>query len=175
MALVIDGFFSREECAALIEKCERAGWHQATINVGNGEEELDLEERNHLRCFVDDALIAREISERIKQRVGITHDFCNPRVRVLKYSEGNYFKPHYDGEQEWLGGASTHTVLVYLTDSAPEDGGYTRFCDSGVRIQPRIGRAVVFLQENNLHEGETVLRGTKMVARTDLMRIRSVE
>ena len=166
--LVLDGFFTRAECDALIQRSDSQKWHQATINVGDGEEELDLEERKHMRTFVDDAILAAEVSFRLKEHV--PHDFVNPRFRTLSYVGGDFFAPHFDGEQYHLGGISTHTVILYLNDVPAEAGGATRFCDTDFKVHPVAGRALVFKQEDWLHEGERLV-GTcrKIVMRTDLM------
>jgi hypothetical protein len=163
--VVVDDFLSPDECAALLKKANAQPWHQAMVNVGDGMEELDLEERRHTRTYIDDESFAALVSERVGTRT--PHDFVNPRFRVLKYAPFEYFKPHYDGEQCHLGGVSTHTLLVYLCDMP--DTGATHFCDTGVRVYPKMGRALIFRQDDTLHEGEPPSHGIKIVARTDLM------
>lgn len=165
--IVQNGFLTRAECSEIVARAEAQEWHQARINVGDGEEELDLEERRHMRTYLDDAALADVVSKRLQPRV--PHAFVNPRFRVLKYAPGDYFRPHYDGEQTHMGGVSTHTVLVYLCDM-PHTGA-THFCDLAFRVFPAMGCAVVFKQDDHLHEGEPPTTGTKLVMRTDLMQL----
>jgi hypothetical protein len=167
-AVILDDFFTRDEVAALLTRAEAMEWHQARVNVGDGEEELDLEERRHMRTYLDDAKLAADVSSRLRTLAPhVPHDFVNPRFRVLKYVPGDYFRPHYDGEQEHMGGRSTHTLLIYLCDMT--DGGATRFCETGMRVLPKAGRALLFKQEDYEHEGEPPISGVKLVMRTDLM------
>ena len=83
-------------------------------------------------------------------------------LRFLKYSPGEYFKPHMDG--------------VYATpDASMENGGFkvgdTKVLSNkddminiGVALRP--GRILVF-QHDILHEGSELKKGTKYTTRTD--------
>ena len=166
--IALDDFLTSAEVANLIARAEAQEWHPALINLGDGVEELDVEERRHTRTYVDDPEFAASVSARLKRLVrSAAHDFVNPRFRVLKYVPGDYFRPHYDGEQEHLGGRSTHTLLIYLNDLP--DTGATHFTETDIRIFPKRGRAVLFKQEDHEHEGESPMHGVKLVMRTDLM------
>lgn len=174
--VVIDDLLSSEECDAIIIRC--VAWHKARINLGDGEEELDEDERKHMRCYLDDAGLASDLLLRVMHAAPYIGEhgttYINPRLRVLRYTKGDYFKPHWDGEQEWTSPTgerfvSKFTIIFYLSDSeGNEAGGSTHFCDTGERVVPQKGRALIFVQDETLHEGEEVLYGTKMVARTDI-------
>ena len=54
---------------------------------------------------------------------------CNERLRFLKYDDGEYFKPHYDGAYTRSNGETSHlTVLLYLNDTFT--GGETTLLNS---------------------------------------------
>jgi prolyl 4-hydroxylase len=91
-------------------------------------------------------------------------------VKVLKYNEGEQFKPHHD----YFGSKVTDndriaTVIVYLNDDFT--GGDTVFNELGLTVRPNIGSALFFdykyideLNQKTLHEGTPVLSGTKYIA-----------
>ncbi|KAF8321297.1 hypothetical protein DL93DRAFT_2130800 [Clavulina sp. PMI_390] len=110
----------------------------------------------------------------------------NQNIRLYRYSDGQYFGPHYDdsisyttasGENIW----SEWTLLVYLT--GVEDGvvgGETIFYKPAPKkkpspppIVPSLNRGTALLHRHGkecmLHEGALVQSGTKLVLRSDLM------
>ncbi|GAB1522360.1 hypothetical protein RhiTH_005474 [Rhizoctonia solani] len=105
----------------------------------------------------------------------------NERLRFLKYSPGQYFRKHCDGNYHDPGSGriSYYTLQLYLNDVSPDQGGSTRFwgspCSSGehapyVDVQPKLGRALVFEQAGLLHSGQDVFSGgEKYTIRAELM------
>ncbi|CAG7846881.1 SubName: Full=Uncharacterized protein {ECO:0000313/EMBL:CCA74380.1} [Serendipita indica DSM 11827] len=131
----------------------------------------------------------------------------NERLRFLKYTPGQFFKPHYDGcyytpdrkEMSYM------TLQIYLNGPMPEGvdsamdgwdfvdpecsvheseplkGGATRiFSEDSMRnsttkkdkyydVEPRMGRVLVFEQEDLIHSGEEIVSGVKYTMRTDFM------
>ncbi|CUA71038.1 hypothetical protein RSOLAG22IIIB_04430 [Rhizoctonia solani] len=63
----------------------------------------------------------------------------NQRLRFLRYSPGQFFRKHCDGNYHdpESGHISYYTLQLYLNDIPPEQGGSTRFWG------PRIPAAVV--------------------------------
>jgi len=109
-----------------------------------------------------------------------THSF-NSNIRLYKYTEGQYFGCHYDDSVRDPLGAGVHsewTILIYL--SGAEDGvvgGETVFYKGTgkkkIEIRPPLRRGSALLHKHGqhclLHEGASVLKGTKYVVRSDLM------
>lgn len=105
----------------------------------------------------------------------------NERMRFLKYEEGNYFRPHWDGSFRVPGGDefSLYTLHLYLNEAdpnAPEGelkGGATTFHSDDERreleIVPKVGRILIFQHRNLYHSGADVDAGIKLTLRTDLM------
>lgn len=68
---------------------------------------------------------------------------------------------------------------LYLNDTADKDGGVmleggaTSFhsweMDHSIKIEPKCGRVLLFQQNDLLHSGDDVVKGTKFTMRTDLM------
>lgn len=98
---------------------------------------------------------------------------------LLKYENGQEYKPHFDffdpslpGMSNFLGtaGQRTATVLLYL--ETPEQGGETIFPDADVKVPAIRGDAVLFwshtpdhnLDRKSRHGGMPVQSGIKYVA-----------
>jgi len=76
---------------------------------------------------------------------------------VVRYRKGERFTWHLDalpppdatGDQRWGGGQRIATLLVYLTELTPAQGGATMFRDLGraskpLKVAPRKGSALLF-------------------------------
>ncbi|KAI1477487.1 hypothetical protein F4774DRAFT_198102 [Daldinia eschscholtzii] len=211
-AVVLDHVISPSECAKLVEMAEASvhpksrnkmngsPWAPALVNVGSGYEAEVLDYRNSDRIIWDqqdivDRLWARleqvpQIKETLltaEQPKGTVWDFqrLNKRMRFLKYSQGQYFRPHCDspyGETDKDGKSvrSHHTLHLYLNDSKQEVGdaadlvgGATSFLSSNqvrkMDINPRAGRVLIFQHRRMYHAGDDVLEGIKYSMRTDIM------
>ncbi|MFT4979861.1 MAG: hypothetical protein ACI8S6_005773 [Myxococcota bacterium] len=104
----------------------------------------------------------------------------NERLRIYRYAEGQYFRPHVDVQMELPGGGQTRaSLMVYLNDDF--EGGQTRFFARKPRgssrkrnnpvthsVVPERGSALVF-DHLRLHEGAAVSRGVKYAIRSDLI------
>jgi predicted 2-oxoglutarate/Fe(II)-dependent dioxygenase YbiX len=188
--VVLDDVLSEAECNYLQQLAEAKGYEQALVNIGGGRQELILDSRKSERCIIDDAEIVAEIFRRIKSHLPDTMELksdrtpkqllgLNERLRFLRYTSGDYFRPHYDGtyEREDQTARSLLTVMVYLNDSSDMEGGDTIIFDDFShafdtpilhRIKPKKGRVLVF-QHDCYHSGEEVTSGTKLCIRTDVM------
>ncbi|MCJ1390866.1 hypothetical protein MMC18_003727 [Xylographa bjoerkii] len=105
----------------------------------------------------------------------------NERMRFLKYGAGQYFDSHCDGTYETpdMTERSYFTLHLYLNESDPEGpegemkGGATEFHSMNLqrsyKVEPKIGRVLIFQHRGLLHSGAEVLSGTKLTLRTDIM------
>ena len=191
LAFVLDNVLSAEECSKFIDEMESEEFEPALLNT-----QLVLDHRKCLRRLVFDEEKADWIFERIKkylpeewEAVGLGK--CpivglNERLSVLKYSAGDYFKPHEDGvyirfekpERSFI------TIQLYLNEGF--EGGNTTFIDAAsyyergwrtrlplrqskhVSVVPKTGRILVF-EHKILHEGSLLKSGVKHSVRTDVM------
>ncbi|KAF8343995.1 uncharacterized protein EI90DRAFT_2889645, partial [Cantharellus anzutake] len=104
-------------------------------------------------------------------------------LRFLRYTSGQFFKPHKDGshidaENKEI---SYYTLQLYLNgDAKTLKGGATRFwpcstldglASNGtyVDVEPRMGRVLIFEQRDLKHSGEDVKEGVKYNIRADMM------
>ncbi|KAL8952488.1 MAG: hypothetical protein Q9222_001591 [Ikaeria aurantiellina] len=207
-AVVIDDAFTKSECDDLIRAAEaqtEGTWEQAMINVGGGRQKLMTDARDCGRIIWDDKDVVAKIWARVKDHVPevallrnnvqVTGNGpvkrretwfmtrLNERMRFLKYTTGQYFRPHCDGTYVTPDGSemSYYTLHLYLNDSECStpgtgmEGGATRFHSLSwdeskyFDIDPKVGRVLIFQHRNLLHSGDDVAKGTKFTLRTDLM------
>jgi len=203
-AFLIHDLFSSDECAHLIKLAEDKGFDYATVEGPGGNQIMRRDIRSCGRSIIDDAKLADSIYEKVMAAIRGTQPFeekvmhapwvskvsaqnnagandrltaigLNERLRVMKYTKGNFFATHQDiaytrGPEfgDRAGETSHITVQIYLNEKFK--GGTTRFV-SGERyydVQPRKGSALVF-DHNLLHQGAEVTRGQKYSVRTDIM------
>ncbi|KAL6721413.1 hypothetical protein ACLMJK_000516 [Lecanora helva] len=201
-ATILDNCFTEAECNALVSMAEaqtNGSWEPAMINVGGNRQELMLYSRDCGRIIWDDEELVANIWSRVKDFVPeitsltnvpkVTGNWpalkketwemsrLNERMRFLKYSKGQYFRPHCDGHYETPHGdeRSYFTLHLYLNDSVDGNigGGATTFHSMNMKRQydvaPKTGRVLLFQQRGLLHSGADVTSGTKFTLRTDLM------
>ena len=68
-------------------------------------------------------------------------------VYVTRYGEGEFYKAHEDF-YAGFDGDRLYTVLVYLNDLGPDQGGGTVFEKLKVGVNPKRGRAVIWTNTN---------------------------
>ncbi|KAL8932319.1 MAG: hypothetical protein Q9211_006382 [Gyalolechia sp. 1 TL-2023] len=207
-AVVLDNVLTKAECDDLIRAAEaRTGgeWEEAMVNVGGGRQRLITDTRDCGRIIWDDKAIVAKIWDRVKECVpeiqslkgmARVHGYgpvkrgetlvmtrLNERMRFLKYTEGQYFRPHCDGSYvtESRSEISYYTLHLYLNGPEPDapgtelEGGATRFHSLSwddqkyFDVVPRVGRVLIFQHRDLLHSGDDIIKGTKYTLRTDLM------
>ncbi|KAI8946982.1 hypothetical protein F4801DRAFT_592945 [Xylaria longipes] len=187
------------------DKEGRSSWRPALVNIGGGYEVEIPDYRKSERIIWDnqeivDRLWARmaalpEIQENLSTLPGLATDASvdrtkykfyrvNKRLRFLRYTAGQFFKPHCDGpygETTPEGDVQTYmTVHLYLNDSREEVGpsvdligGATSFLsrDNSRKLDvcPKAGRVLIFQHAQLRHSGDRVTAGHKFTVRTDIM------
>ncbi|KAF9888993.1 hypothetical protein FE257_008163 [Aspergillus nanangensis] len=194
-------------------------WDRALLNIGNGQHVKSVDTRNCGRIICDSPDLADRLLNRLLPFLtqcnitqisdqplvtgsrsapgvlGLTR--LNERFRFLRYTGGEYFRPHCDGRYTTPDGreVSLFTVHLYLNGQGEQDnndgnegeenvgmdqhpplrGGATSFRiesfagEKVVKILPKTGSALVFQQRKLCHAGDDVLQGVKYTVRTDLM------
>lgn len=171
----IEGVLSERECSQFIAAAEGLGFAEAPINVGLGRTRRVPEHRNNERAMVDDWDLARLLYRRIRSELPENAEAdwtlagLNERFRYYRYRPGQYFRWHHDGSfQRKNGEKSFLSALLYLTDDF--EGGATEFDFFDERLEVRPGKGTLLVFEHHLrHQGAPVCRGTKYIARTDVM------
>ena len=152
--IVIHGFLSGEECAALIQRSESLRYEPGTVA------DVVIEEvRNNERVIVDDVSLATDFFRRAEPSLPAVIDGqglvgFNERWRFYRYGPGQTFKPHRDGSfmriKSWE--ESQMTFMIYLNEGMV--GGETRFFSDMeqafrqrpyLSVQPKRGMALAFI------------------------------
>ncbi|EKJ72381.1 hypothetical protein NXS19_004163 [Fusarium pseudograminearum] len=210
-ALVLDNVISADECRELLSLAEasvpldeenQSAWKPALVSGGDGYETRAPGYRESDRIIWDQQTIVDRLWERCLHADGlrdllavVPHEpwmkggkwvfsRLNDRMRFLKYSPGQFFKPHCDGAYFYTEGPGKefetfYTVHLYLNDSAENDpaselqGGATSFLDrrgeKRVDVNPKAGSVLIFQHKGLFHEGALVNRGIKYTMRTDIL------
>ena len=174
MVLEMPRFFKEAQCHAWLERAEAAGFETQSFHGGEARE----------RAQFDDLAMAQMIWSRLPQLPELMSLYgpnlqpapgvasladhqpvaLNARMRFYRYRHGARFSRHHDLSYESTL-RSFLTVLIYLNEGM--EGGQTTF-DGGLSIAPQLGSCVIFPHEL-MHQGMPVVRGTKIVLRTDVM------
>ncbi|KAI1170454.1 hypothetical protein F4777DRAFT_591942 [Nemania sp. FL0916] len=195
-----------EDSVMDIDKEDGSSWRPALVNVGGGYEAEMPDYRKSERIIWDqqeivDRLWARmctvpEVRDSLATLPRFSLDMdgepsgyefyrVNKRLRFLKYTPGDFFKPHCDGPygETTPEGDQVETFItlhLYLNDSqqavgsGPDlIGGATSFLSRNnarkMDIDPKAGRVLLFQHVGLRHSGDAVKAGTKYTVRTDLM------
>ncbi|KAG9661450.1 hypothetical protein KCU95_g19412, partial [Aureobasidium melanogenum] len=138
-AFVIDNALTSSECTTLLSAAELSGtWQRAMIQVGNGRQRQEDDQRKCGRLIWDSSDVAQRIWNRIKsfvpeiakldRQAEITGGSAvmrgevweasrlNERMRFLRYEGGEYFRVHEDGVYQTADGSerSFFTFHLYL-------------------------------------------------------------
>ena len=127
-----------------------------------------------IRKYLPDVIEVNGISDKEKgiwNRKGL-----NERIRICRYSEGQYFNKHLDGvyyQSKQV--QSKLTFMIYLNGGNEEfEGGRTLFFRSKEDdqiigfYQPSKGDLIIF-DHNLWHSGEEVRKGDKYILRSDIL------
>ena len=193
VAFTLDGVLTRNECQTLITAAEATGGFQPA-GIGTGSKPtVSKTIRDSDRVITEDPVLAECIFNRVREYLPICMKGrrllgLNEQLKVLRYGEGQFFKPHYDGvfARPGTSNRTCLTLQLYLSDDASVKGGATRFLGPisassdlvahrdalppklrDVDCEPLQGRALVFAHDV-LHEGAIVTEGCKYTIRTDV-------
>lgn len=179
-AFVLGGIASDRECQRWIAGAERAGFASAPVTTRNGPVHMPGL-RNNARVMEDDPETAAELWLRVepllpaewrhvdRRGTSLLPSGLNERLRFYRYDPGERFALHRDGP--FVRDRDEHsllTVLLFLNDDFR--GGETALLEPryACDVPPVRGDALCF-SHHLLHEGTTVLEGTKYILRTDVM------
>ena len=168
-----DGFLDRATCEQMCAKIDEGSFPSPLYDK---EKHADVRTSYSCNLDVQDSLIGL-VQNGISDLLGMERGYGEP-LQGQRYHEGQRFKEHADffyiDEPSWAeyephGGQRTWTAMVYLNE--PQAGGATRFKLLDYRIEPRLGRILIW---NNmaldgspnpwtLHEGMPVEAGKKYI------------
>lgn len=175
-------FLTGEECDYLINMCRYKLFPSKVY--GGTDDNYSEDSRKSEQCWLEDSERddTRGLVKRITEKVSaLTNSGSNYKeaLQVVNYTEGGYFKPHYDacnGSKEYCErmdgehGPRLFTLLIYLNDDY--EGGGTQFPYINKTVKPQRGKAVLFYNVDDdgkiiyesLHGGDPVTKGKKWIA-----------
>ena len=176
----IDDVYSPEECEFIIALGEPYVVRSLTIHDTRAVLTMSDHRKSYDHSFYafQEDFALRWLQARVLERLDVPLSNAENLV-LLRYGPSDEYKPHRDylppsgpGNQGRPDqpGQRVHTVFSYLTDV--DEGGETEFPMLGIRITPKQGRVVHFLNmppggecdPRTLHAGLPVRAGTKWLA-----------
>mmetsp|Transcript_46333 Transcript_46333/g.107848 ORF Transcript_46333/g.107848 Transcript_46333/m.107848 type:complete len:266 (+) Transcript_46333:46-843(+) len=170
---VVPNFLTEPEIEHLVQLTE-GKWVRSEVDfvaggrpkhtTGTGQANISDGHRTSSTCVIDVAQtpIVQRVEERLADLVSM--ELINLEVlSLVKYTPGQYFKEHHDGEyRPW-------TVFLYLNSLPPHDEGETHFMNIGLKVAPRAGCAVIWPNARPdgsrddllMHQGLAPLTGVK--------------
>lgn len=122
-----------------------------TQSIGINNSDALIDTHNQLYTLINRAATS------YSQRYGIHEPFWHESYNLLKYSTGQEYKPHYDGN---TAGHRHISCIVYLNDNY--EGGELEFPNFNVKIKPQAGMMMIFpANYAYTHVAKPVTNGTK--------------
>ena len=166
---------TKEECDTIVSAAETCGFHVASYQTDSGHSDI----RKSQRCLIDSRQFVQRLADRLHSFLPQTFKegtfkSIYDRLRILKYSIGDEFKPHKDGKTIDTGGSTSKlSLLIYLNDDYA--GGQTEFMNNDLEwapIVPETGMVVLY-DQTLTHRVPPLTSGYKYVIRSELMYIES--
>lgn len=177
--VLLGNVLSDEECRALIDYCEPRLEPSRAVADADGNVRLHENRTSH------DAMLRRSetaVIARIEARLAALARWpleCGEGLQVVRYEATQEYRAHSDWIDPDLPGLRKHldkggqrlaTFVLYLNDV--ESGGETWFPEIGLRVMPKKGSALFFVNTDSryvpdrltLHAGSPVIKGVKLVA-----------
>ncbi|MBW4331578.1 2OG-Fe(II) oxygenase [Stakelama sp. CBK3Z-3] len=169
----IPGYLSDRDCDMLMTKMDE-GSRRSTLLSDSSDPDFRTSDSCDLDRWSPDI---HAIDERLSMLLGIPAE-NGETIQGQRYSPGQQFRAHHDffheSQSYWeamkaQGGQRTWTAMIYLNDV--EEGGSTWFPQAGIRVKPERGLLLIWNNmaldgspnENTLHEGVSVTKGTKYI------------
>eukprot|EP01103_Thecamoeba_quadrilineata_P013029 TRINITY_DN34_c0_g1_i1.p1 TRINITY_DN34_c0_g1~~TRINITY_DN34_c0_g1_i1.p1 ORF type:complete len:608 (-),score=134.43 TRINITY_DN34_c0_g1_i1:78-1853(-) len=167
----VEDVLNKKECEGLVDQSEGRGFHR------NLKDKKSLDQRLRNDFYDDDlsSVLFNRLRSSLPQHLsnGRTLHSVRNKFRLLRYNPGDKFDYHVDGgflqrNGKDKGISSVYTILIYLSDLSSTGlvGGETVFCELPglaplTKIEPKMGRALLFKQKHTKHSGAPVIEGTK--------------
>jgi prolyl 4-hydroxylase len=176
---LIGAFLDDDECAALIE-CGADRLEPATVfELSDGSKTISSFRTSwHAKLERAKDTVVSRIEARTSRLAGLP-DSHGELIEVIRYQEGQTYRPHWDWFDPETDGGSRRiaafgqrvaTVILYLNDGF--EGGSTVLSRIGLDVRPQKGSALFFCNvdemgqgnRRTLHAGAPVLSGEKWIA-----------
>lgn len=143
LVLQLDGFLTPEDAATLVQLAEDTDFQRGDRYI-DGAAELRTSSTTFCEGACPWALPGAAFAEQISRVLRIPSQHFEP-IQFVKYEEGQRYALHsdyVDGDAASAAGPRLLTFFVYL--SAGFEGGETAFPQLGLKVEPHVGRAVLW-------------------------------
>jgi prolyl 4-hydroxylase len=163
---ILENFLNSDQCSHLIanfaHKCELS----KVVNPQKGQSaESQLKWRTSTSALMypsDGDPVVLAVTEKVAAHCRLPPSHVEV-LQLVRYEKGQQYTPHRDYfEPDFKGQNRIFTILIYLNDLGPDDGGRTIFPELGIAVVPKLGTAVFWrnclddgtLIPSSLHTGE---------------------
>ena len=144
---IVENFCTAAEAGYLIE-CARDKLYDSRITINNKAIKDDYRTSQTAMVFDPHNKDPKVLPILYRAGMLLGLPFTNiETVFVTRYLEGEYYKAHEDF-YEGFDGDRLYTVLIYLNDMEPDQGGGTVFERLNIGVKPKLGRAVIWTNTN---------------------------
>jgi prolyl 4-hydroxylase len=169
----ITNFLTVEECNVIVDLITKN--HHSSLVAGSKNTNYSNARTSSTSNLFEDNEIVSQINQKICNELQIPKEFSEPTQGQL-YETGQEYKYHNDyfwgddvSKYCITSGQRTYTCMIYLNDGF--EGGETDFWYLGIKIKPKIGKAVFWKNSNglgtensgSLHAGSPVISGQKII------------
>jgi prolyl 4-hydroxylase len=169
----ITDFITVEECNLISNLIKQN--HYKSLVAGLKSENYSSTRTSSTSDLFEDNNIISQINQKICDEINTTKKFSEPTQGQL-YEIGQEYKYHNDyfwgddvNKYCTVSGQRTYTCMIYLNDNF--EGGETDFWYLGIKIKPKMGKAVFWKNseglgtenKGSLHAGLPVISGEKMI------------
>lgn len=172
---VYDNVLSEYECQCLVSESKKKLEKSTVVSGKDGQSEFNPARTSSGTYFSKDDPIVEAIEQRLAKLANWPMELGED-IQVMRYLEGEEYKPHFDYFDPKLEGSKPHiqdgnrvaTMIMYLNNF--EAGGSTHFPEVGAHVVPKVGRVVFFSydiatpESKSLHSGTPVISGQKWIA-----------
>lgn len=144
MVLLIEDFFTLQECQEYIEKSQTSTMSSQSPTVGK---DAAARAQRTSTTFYHYFRDVPEFLAKAARLLGLSSIDCLEEPQTVRYQRKEQFSWHLDaiGPNEIdSSGQRVATLLVYLTELEASQGGATLFRDLNLRVQPKRGSALLF-------------------------------
>lgn len=171
--IVVRDVLTREEISNILGSIHFA----ESQTIGSNKNRADYESRISETAWYQ----SRPLIDKLIHAIDPNKDYryCE-QIQVVKYTKGGFFKPHQDSIADphnnfnldfQKGGHREYTLLISLSDPSDYEGGHTVFPNLDKKYKLKKGEGLLFrnidtdgnIRDENLHGGDPIMSGTKLV------------
>lgn len=145
---LMDHFLSSDECDRIIEYAESKQLLSRSQVTSDGSTYRISTNRTSSTAFLDtqDNPLFRSIHQRAAAFLNLSEEYME-NLQIIRYREGEEFKPHTDPRYDT---DRKYTILLYLSEEF--EGGETYFPELDLKIKPKKGRMLCFLNRDDTNQ-----------------------